>query len=385
MRVAVVHNMKVGGALRTLEQHLAHCTFEWREFRLSTAAPLADDADVTRHVVRAERVHRALRPPLRYADLLALVAAWRRVNERVNDYAPDVVLCHSCQFLQTPPLLSWTPSPTLYFCHEPRRVDYEQEAASTRNTRTRALYAPLHALERRFDRDAARSATALITNSAYTATTIRAAYGREARPVPFGVNEIFTPAQTPAPPRHVLSVGALVASKGHDLVIEAAARTTRGWPVVVVAPRADPHEEARLERAARKLDVALDLRVGISDEELRELYRTAVATCYLARREPLGLVSVEAQASGCPVIVADEGGLPETLVDGETGWAVAREADVVARRLDELAEDGARRQAMARAAAAYGGKASWARAAAAVETSLRELATTPNVPLAAAA
>ena len=81
---------------------------------------------------------------------------------------------------------------------------------------------------------------------------------------------------------------------------------------------------------------------------------------YLAKAEPFGLVSIEAQACGCPVVVADQGGLPETVLHGSTGWRVPRGPEDAARRLDEL-EDPNRRAAMAARAADHGRGYSWDR------------------------
>lgn len=58
------------------------------------------------------------------------------------------------------------------------------------------------------------------------------------------------------------------------------------------------------------------------------------------RAEALGMASVEAQAVGTPVVVADVGGLPETLVDGETGVVVAAgDVNEFARQLDGILRD----------------------------------------------
>jgi glycosyltransferase involved in cell wall biosynthesis len=138
----------------------------------------------------------------------------------------------------------------------------------------------------------------------------------------------------------LLSVGWLTRSKGHDLVVRAAACTSKHRSVIIVSPRPDPPEERRLRNLAAELEVALEVRIGISDDALADLYRTAHAMLYLARREPLGLASLEAQACGCPVVVADEGGLPETITDGVTGFKTAREPRAVASAV-ELLDDSA--------------------------------------------
>jgi len=372
LRIALVHNLREGGAWRAMDEHRKHLSGEVIEFCLQTATPIGADARVTSFTPRAARLRPALRPLPRHIDLAALSLAWRRLGRAVDDAGCDVVLAHPCQFLQAPLALRWTHPPSVYFCHEPRRVDYERSAAAQVNRSTRLLYGGLHRAEREFDRMGVRAAERLLTNSRFTAARIERAYGRDATPVPLGVAEVFR-AELPGGPRtHLLSVGTLIASKGHDMAIRAAALSSRRWPLIVVAPRSQPQEEARLWALAEQSSVALELRTGVSDLELRELYRGAVATLYLAREEPFGLVSLEAQACGSPVVVAAEGGLPETLVSGESGWAVAREDPAAAARAIDALEDADLQRAFSARARAHGCAQTWERSAAQVQRALEQ-------------
>ena len=364
MRVAVVHNLQPGGAHRRLSEQVARLRADVAEICLATAEPVTSDPIVVPHTPLAPRLSRPLRPPVRYLDLRTLKAAWRRAGDAARHVRAEVVYANPCRFLQAPPILLDELAPSVYFCDEPRRVDVEPEAAASRNPTTRGLYARLYAAERELDRRAVRRATVLATNSRYTADQIHRAYQRSAQVLPLGVPDGFAP--TGAEPRHLLSVGTLIPDKGHELVLRTAALAHRRWPVLVVAPRPDPGEAARLAGVASALGVELELRVAIDDEALRRAYHEAFATLYLARREPYGLVALEAQACGSPVIVAAEGGLPETIVDGQTGFAVERNPAAVAARLDALAEP-ALRQRMAQAAARRGAAASWGRSAAALD------------------
>jgi glycosyltransferase involved in cell wall biosynthesis len=365
VKVAFVHNLKAGGAHRTMSEHMRHLGFETAEFCLQTAVPVSPAARITPLAPLAPRVPAPARPPLRYLDMVALMTAWRRLARAVERSGAEVIVAHPCQFLQCPPALLHTEIRSVYFCHETRRVDYEPTAGGQRSRLTRPVYAALYAWERRTDRAAVARAGTLVTNSDFTAGRILAAYGRTAEVLPLGVAGIFTPDERPRPAAHVLGVGALIPSKGHDLVLAAVARSAVRLPVILVAPQSAPDEEARLRALAGRLGVALEIRVGISDQALRDLYRAALATLYLAREEPLGLVSLEAQACGCPVIVAAAGGLPETLLEGETGWAVPRDAAQAARRLDLLSAPGARER-IGTAASRHASAFTW-------EASTREL------------
>jgi glycosyltransferase involved in cell wall biosynthesis len=371
MRVAIVHNLLAGGAHRRLREQMSRLSGEVVEVCPATAVPIRSDADVIPLPELAPRVPRALRVPLRYADLVTVLAAWLRVAARVRELGATVVYANPCRFLQAPAALLGSVPPALYFCDEPRRADYDLLAAGSRRALTRPVYAALYGAQRAVDRRSVAQARRVATNSAFSAAGIRSDYGRDAEVVPLGVSDAFR-AVAPQPGEHVLSVGTLIPGKGHDLAIEAAARARRRRRVVLVAPRVDAAEAARLRALAAARAIELELHVGIPDQELAGLYATAHATVYMARGEPFGLASLEAQAAGSPVIVAAEGGLPETLAPGQEGWAVPRRAEAVAAKLDQL-EHGEARAAAVAAGLRHAGEATWERSARAIDALLSEL------------
>ena len=335
------------------------------EVCLDTAAPVTANA----RIVPAHRVSptlpRFVRPPFRYLDHLALRTAWRRAAEFIVASQADVVFMNPCQFLQAPPIARPDMPPIVYYCDEPRRVD--SESSSGRNWLTRPIYEPLYRSERQGDRRAVAATTSIATNSRYTAKEIARVYCRTAQVVPPGVERLAAPGPDRPRGEFVLTVGTLIPSKGHDLVIEASALSRR--PVTLVTPRPSPTEARRLLLLARKLGVALEILVGITDQALGELYEAAFATVYMARREPLGLVSLEAQVHGCPVVVADEGGLPETIVSDETGFCRPRQAKDIAAALAKL-EDAHVHSRMSLAARAHARTLSWASSGAQIRSML---------------
>jgi glycosyltransferase involved in cell wall biosynthesis len=62
----------------------------------------------------------------------------------------------------------------------------------------------------------------------------------------------------------------------------------------------------------------IELAGRLSDEEIRELYRSSIAAV-LPGEEDFGIVPVEAQACGRPVVALGRGGALDTVIDGETG------------------------------------------------------------------
>ena len=359
MNVALVHNLRFGGAHRRIAEQVRTLGMPVQEVILEGAQPVTDDALVVGMRYRDGTGPVVTRPVTRHLDLGSLLGAYRRMHVVLRALAPDVVWLNPCRYLQTPWMARDLAGISAYYCDEPRRSDYDPDARAATRPATRMLYLALRAATRRVDRSTAQSASALATNSTFTADRIRRAYGRDAVVIRCGVSERFTPPPDPSPRNHLLSVGTLISSKGHDLAIQAAAASGLGLPVTVVAPRGDGEEEARLRVIAGEGGVPLRLRIGVSDQDLVSLYRSASTTLYLARNEPFGLASIESQACGTPVIVSDEGGLPETVVNGTTGWVVARRVDDVAARLAELGRPGVA-DSFGRHAAAAAARWSWA-------------------------
>lgn len=102
-------------------------------------------------------------------------------------------------------------------------------------------------------------------------------------------------------------------------------------------------------------------------EELVAVYQAADVVAVPSYNESFGLVAVEAQATGTPVVAARVGGLPLAVADGETGLLVrGHGAGDWADALAELLDDDPRRISMGIAAAAHARNFSWAASAAAL-------------------
>jgi glycosyltransferase involved in cell wall biosynthesis len=127
-----------------------------------------------------------------------------------------------------------------------------------------------------------------------------------------------------------------------DIVVEAyrraEAQLPRGSTRLVIAG-AGP-EERRIRATAPEGTVFL----GFLDRQtaLPALYASADAFVFASTTETLGLVVLEAMASGLPVVAAPAGGVAEHLRDGENGIAYpANDVDACAAAMVRLATDGA--------------------------------------------
>jgi len=358
VKVALVHNLRFGGAHRRVAEQVRTLGIPVQEVVLEGAESVTPDAVVVPFHYRDADGPMWTRPVTRHLDLAALLAGYRHMHGVLRALRPDVVWLNPCRYIQTPWLSRDLAGISAYYCDEPRRSDYDLDARASTRRLTRLPYLPLRSAARWADRSTARSAAAVATNSSFSVDRIRTAYGRDAVVIPCGVSERFSPPPGPSPRDHLLSVGSLIPSKGHDLAVRAASASGLGLPVTVVAPRGDRDEETRLRSIAHDAGVPLVIRTGVTDAELVSLYRSAAITLYLARGEPFGLASIESQACGTPVIVSDDGGLPETLVNGCTGWAVPRRLDVVADRISQLGHRSAA-DAFGGNAAAAAGRWSW--------------------------
>ncbi|MGN0120636.1 MAG: glycosyltransferase family 4 protein, partial [Streptomyces albidoflavus] len=137
----------------------------------------------------------------------------------------------------------------------------------------------------------------------------------------------------------VLSVARLVPRKGQDVLVRALPQIRRAVPEAALLLVGQGPDEGRLRRlAAASPPGSVVFAGGVEHDRTPDVYAAAdvfAMPCRTRRAgleaEGLGIVYLEAAASGLPVVVGDSGGAPDAVLDGRTGTVVdGRDADAVA-------------------------------------------------------
>lgn len=165
--------------------------------------------------------------------------------------------------------------------------------------------------------------------------------------------ETFTMAQTPPSrrPRIILFVGRLVEKKGCEYLIRAFAGIRRSVPATRLVVIGDGPLRAELEKLSTSLGTQVTFTGALPADDvtgwLRES-RVLVLPSVVAGNgdaEGFGMVLLEAQASGVPVITSADGGAEEAVRDGLSGYAFPqKDVDALSHRLrmvlldDDLAD-----------------------------------------------
>jgi glycosyltransferase involved in cell wall biosynthesis len=212
------------------------------------------------------------------------------------------------------------------YCHTPMRYVWDAEDDYAFGTIRGSILRVVRPRLQHWDCEAARRVDHFIANSRFVRERIRTYYGREAEVIHPPIDTLFfAPSSDVNRQDFYLAVGALVPYKRFDLIIDTFNKLDRKLVIAGSGP-----ELARLRKIARR---NVEFRGWIADEQLRHLYRTAKALVFAAR-EDFGMVAVEAQACGCPVIAFGTGGSVETIQDGMNGILFAeQDADDLVRAI----------------------------------------------------
>jgi len=196
------------------------------------------------------------------------------------------------------------------YCHSPLRyVWHERERG--REESPAVLRPAMRMLQRRlraWDRQSAARVTHYIANSRLTQQLIHDFWGQESTIVhpPVSV-ERFLPE---SPEDYFLVVGEVVGHKRPALALEAARRAGQNIKVAGSGPG--------LAALRAQYGSHAEFLGRVSDADLNSLLARARALI-VPNVEEFGIVAVEAQAAGRPVVAARGGGSLETVIDGETG------------------------------------------------------------------
>jgi glycosyltransferase involved in cell wall biosynthesis len=256
-------------------------------------------------------------PALRDRRELALPlmsAAWKLID--VHD-SYERVLTSSHAFVRSfPPAKK-----ALHFCycHTPLRYAWVPDIDARTQRRIPGKSAAFAAL-REWDRRTARNVDFFAANSTAVRDRIHECYGRESEVIHPPVDTVYYDLpEEPLERARALAVSRFVPYKSVALAIEACAKA--GVPLTVAGKGP---QEAELRALAAGLGADVEFEISPPDERLRELYRSSSLLIFPAN-EDFGIIPVEAQACGAPVVALDVGGARDTVVQGQTGIRVARQ------------------------------------------------------------
>ncbi len=309
-RVAVVHDwLTIPGGSEQVVMELLEM-FPAAEVFTSIYEPSAWPPAITSRHVHSSFLQRVPGATRHYPKLLPLMTRAFRAFDLTNF---DLVLSssHACaKNVRVPPR-------TLHvcYCHTPMRYAWEEGFLDGEQVGRVARLAarPVLAHLRRQDLAGAGGPDMFVANSEHVAARIERYYGRTAEVVHPPVNvERFLPLER-SPEDFYLVFGRVVPYKRVDLAVQACTRLGRRLKVA-----GDGRAMEFVRALAQGQDGAIELLGRVNEDRRDALLRGARALLFPGE-EDFGIVPVEAQAAGVPVVAYGVGGARESVRDGCTG------------------------------------------------------------------
>jgi glycosyltransferase involved in cell wall biosynthesis len=199
----------------------------------------------------------------------------------------------------------------------------------------------------------------VVTTSPSTRRVLIADYAVAAERVTVALPGIDPATVAPRPPRGsvtLLAVGAVVARKGYDVLIDAlAALADLDWRLVIAGDRSRDRATAdavAAQIAACGLGARVRMLGAVGDEELARLHAEADVFVLASRHEGYGMAFAEAINRGLPVVGTRAGAIPETVPPGAGILVDADDVPALAAALRTMIADARAREAYAAAARA---------------------------------
>lgn len=206
------------------------------------------------------------------------------------------------------------------------------------------------------ERDNLAAVRHVIVTSPHTARLLTSRYGVEsgritiARPGVDQPQDEASPADPPADPPLILSVGIAVPRKGHDVLLRALAlMTNQSWDAVIVGEARNQDYAMGLEKLVSELGLTSRVRLAgrVPAEELARYYKSATVFALATRYEGHGIVFDEAMTYGLPVVSCAVGAVPDTVAQGAGLLVPAEDPDAFAAALRNMLVNEVERSAMA--------------------------------------
>ena len=265
----------------------------------------------------------------------------RSLSKKASDINADIYEAHAVSGYGFPQKLKkmGIKKPFIHTIHGVLADEYEQAKKNGYPSfRGRIANYFMHRLAN-LEEKTAQNATLIVTISNYSLEKIRENYGIDkgkVRIVPNGVDvEKFKPMKNPALlKRHfglgnepcVLFVGSLIPRKGISFLVEAAKRIIKENAETKFLIVGEGPQKNQLTIALESVNLSGNFKFlgNLKEDDLSAVYNCADVFVLPSIQEGQGIVLLEAQACGKPVVAFDIGGVNEAARNGETGLLVDR-------------------------------------------------------------
>lgn len=337
MKIAVFHNLPSGGAKRALyewvkrlsEKHyLDLYSYGSTKEDYLDIRPLVKNVYTYGHTIPASSGYNIFK---KLSLFINLSSATKKMAKDIDSRGYDLVFVNHCAYIQSPLILKYVKTPTLYFCQEPFRRVYEPRPWDKTSVKALLKDALLRITDislKRIDRSNIGAADMILANSNYSKEAIFRIYGKMARLNYLGVDtKNFKRSGRIAKTFRVISVGRLHPSKGFDFIIKSIGHIPEKCrPLLsIISDLSDDRYLTNLRNIANEYHVNCEF-ISVRAEDMPDIYNSAMLTLYAPVMEPLGLVSLESMACGVPVVGVSEAGVRETVIHGETGLLTERDS-----------------------------------------------------------
>jgi glycosyltransferase involved in cell wall biosynthesis len=283
---------------------------------------MLENADIFTHVYKPKSISPLINSKRVFTSRINKLPFAKKLYQLYMPLMPNALMDFNLQEYElvisseSGPAKGVVPNPNAYhicYCHSPMRYlwDMYHEYLREANLFIRFFMKRIIPRLRLWDVMSANLVDCFIANSSYVAKRIKRYYGRDAVIVYPPVDiEKFTNLDR-KPKDYYLFFGQLTGYKRADIAIEACIKS--GRKLVVAGAGAKKKDIKKYEKTG-----LVTFKGRISDEELCELYSSAKALLFPGI-EDFGIIPVEANAAGCPVIAFRVGGALDSVKENITG------------------------------------------------------------------
>ena len=370
MKIAVWHNLHSGGGSRALQYHIHGLISAGHEVEIWADAP---DANGFMKLPDGVKLHQV---PLRYDEkqpsfteklsslffekdlnITSMEQHCQQCANEINQGGFDVLFANSCHYYGVPFIAKYIEIPKILYLGEPNRYLYEAmpeqvwEApdkvlsklktkfwvylfSNTWRTNKLRVYV-------REERKNFQAFDKVLVNSYFSMESCKRAYGLPSEVCYLGVdNELFKPVNISFTKPYVVGLGGFYAHKNPELAIRSVGKIMENRPKLLwIGNMVDDEYWDGMLELARSLDVVLEVKKMVTDNQLVELLNGAICMIYSSNLEPFGFAPLEANACGTPVIAVAEGGVRETIIHGKNGFLSDSKPEEIAKYIHQLIDN----------------------------------------------